>query len=59
MADLETLQITRDGQPFKNADFNFWGVTFAQDSNTFYATLGTGGRPVSDSRRRERPPGRA
>jgi hypothetical protein len=41
-ADLETFQITRDGMPFKNADFNFWGVTFAQDSNTFYATLGTG-----------------
>ena len=27
---------------FKAADFNFWGVTFAQDSETFYATLGTG-----------------
>src|SRR5206468_275555 len=22
--------------------FNFWGVTFAKDSNRFYATLGTG-----------------
>ena len=25
--------------PFKAADFNFWGVTFARDSNVFYATL--------------------
>ena len=25
------------------ADFNFWGVTFAADSDTFYATLSSGG----------------
>ena len=25
------------------ADFNVWGVTFARDSNTFYATLRTAG----------------
>ncbi|MET0830894.1 MAG: hypothetical protein ABWY62_00825, partial [Acidimicrobiia bacterium] len=28
---------------FDAVDFNFWGVTFADDSNRFYATLGTGG----------------
>ena len=42
IADLEQFAVTRDGKPFKAADFNFWGVTFAADSNTFYATLGTG-----------------
>ena len=42
-ADLEEFAVTRDGKPFKSIDFNFWGVTFAQDGNRFYATLGTGG----------------
>lgn len=42
VADLEQFAVTRDGKPFKAIDFNFWGVTFAADSNTFYATLGTG-----------------
>ncbi len=37
--DLEKLSVTRDGVPFKEKDFNFWGVTFAQDENRFYATL--------------------
>src|SRR5262249_28338647 len=32
----------KDGEPFDAPDFNFWGVTFAKDSNRFYATLGTG-----------------
>jgi hypothetical protein len=41
--DLEKLNVTKDGQPFRAADFNFWGVTFANDGHTFYATLGTGG----------------
>jgi hypothetical protein len=44
LTDLEAFQVWRDGKPFKSADFNFWGVTFARDSTTFYATLGTGGR---------------
>jgi len=42
VADLEQFAVTRDGKPFKAVDFNFWGVTFAADSNTFFATLGTG-----------------
>ena len=33
----------RDGERFRAVDFNFWGVTFAADSDRFYATLGTGG----------------
>ncbi|HSI61344.1 MAG TPA: hypothetical protein VLA16_27545, partial [Ideonella sp.] len=40
--DLESFSVTRDGAPFKAANFNFWGVTFARDANRFYATLGSG-----------------
>ena len=43
VANLEELQVFRDGAPFRAVDFNFWGVTFAADSDRFYATLGTGG----------------
>ena len=43
IGDLESWTMTRDGAPFKSADFNFWGVTFAPDGNTFYATLRTRG----------------
>lgn len=41
--DLEQFRIVRDGQTFRAVDFNFWGVTFAQDSNRFYVTLASGG----------------
>lgn len=44
VADLEQFEVFRDGRRFTRADFNFWGVTFARDSNTFYATLGTESR---------------
>jgi hypothetical protein len=44
ITDLEKFQIERDGAPFQSVDFNFWGVTFARDSDHFYATLGTGGK---------------
>jgi hypothetical protein len=40
--DLEKLSITRDGKPFRAIDFNYWGVTFANDGKRFYATLATG-----------------
>ncbi|GLY92840.1 hypothetical protein [Actinoplanes sp. NBRC 103695] len=40
---LESFAITRDGKPYRNVDVNYWGVTFARDDNTFYATLGTAG----------------
>ena len=39
---LESFAVFRNGERFRNIDFNFWGVTFARDSNRFYATLGTG-----------------
>ncbi len=40
-ADLEKFSVTRDGQPFRNKDFNFWGVTFTPDNRHFYSTLST------------------
>lgn len=38
---LETFSITLDGKPYHASDVNFWGVTFASDDDTFYATLNT------------------
>jgi hypothetical protein len=43
IGDLETFAVIRDGKPFKNQDFNFWGVTFKADGDSFYATLQTSG----------------
>jgi dipeptidyl aminopeptidase/acylaminoacyl peptidase len=43
VADLEQFEVERDGRRFKMPDFNFWGVTFAPDNDTFYATLSSGG----------------
>ena len=34
--------MTKDGQRIDRPDFNFWGVTFARDRTSFYATLATG-----------------
>jgi hypothetical protein len=42
ITDLESFAVTRYGHTFRAVDFNFWGVTFTNDSNRFYATLGTG-----------------
>lgn len=44
LGDLEQFTTFKDGKVFRRVDFNFWGVTFAADSNRFYATLGSGGR---------------
>ncbi|WP_329191655.1 MULTISPECIES: TolB-like translocation protein [unclassified Streptomyces] len=41
--NLETYAITLDGKPYRSADTNIWGVTFADDEH-FYATLATGGQ---------------
>jgi hypothetical protein len=43
LGDLEQWTVTRDGQPFKAVDFNFSGITFADDRG-LYATLQAGGR---------------
>ncbi|MGY4101456.1 hypothetical protein ACW2Q0_18170 [Nocardia sp. R16R-3T] len=40
---LEFLSVTLDDHPYTAADLNFWGVTFAADDNTFYATMSTAG----------------
>jgi len=40
---LEFLSVTLDGHPYTAADLNFWGITFAADDNTFYATMSTAG----------------
>lgn len=42
--NIEQIPLTLDGRPYRAADLNFWGVTFAADDNTFYATARTGGR---------------
>ncbi len=43
-ASLEDFAIRKDGKAYRNTDVNFWGVTFAADEWTFYATLATGGQ---------------
>lgn len=43
LADLEDFRVTRHGERIRSPDFNFWGVTFARNSDRFYATLATGG----------------
>ncbi|WP_406127460.1 TolB family protein [Streptomyces sp. NBC_00989] len=40
---LESFRIIKDGRVYHAADVNFWGVTFASDDRTFYATLATKG----------------
>ena len=44
LADLEDFKVMRGQRLVTAVDVNFWGVTFAPgDSDTFYATLATGG----------------
>jgi hypothetical protein len=44
VANLEQFSVEKDGDTIDAPDFNFWGVTFAHDDDTFYATLATGGK---------------
>ncbi|CAN5649544.1 PD40 domain-containing protein [soil metagenome] len=44
IAELEQFTVLRDGTAMSAPDFNFWGVTFTQDSDRFFATLRTAGR---------------
>jgi hypothetical protein len=44
VGELEQFRVTKDGAAFSQEDFNFWGVTFTDDANRFYATLSTDGR---------------
>jgi hypothetical protein len=43
LVNLERLHVTKDGKTFDSPDFNFWGATFAEDSDRFYATLSSRG----------------
>ena len=43
ICDLEEFSVWKDGQRIHEKDFNFWGLTFTDDGNQFYATLETGG----------------
>ncbi len=40
--NLEQFHVTDNGKTVKDANQNYWGVTFAADSDNFYATLGRG-----------------
>jgi len=42
--DLERFTLVLDGKRVSPPDRNIWGVTFAPDDKTFYATVATGGR---------------
>src|SRR4051812_44565690 len=45
LGNLEkTFAIFRGGRRLDKPDINVWGVTFASDDDTFYATVGTGGK---------------
>ncbi|MEJ2859391.1 MULTISPECIES: hypothetical protein [unclassified Saccharothrix] len=41
---IEDLPLTIDGNRYYAPDLNFWGVTFTQDDNTFYATAASKGQ---------------
>jgi hypothetical protein len=43
ITDLEKFTVSDHGRVVDAADVQYWGVTFARDSDTFYATLATGG----------------
>jgi hypothetical protein len=44
IGDLEQFTVTRGGRQVTAVDVNYWGVTFAPDSDRFYATMATGGK---------------
>jgi len=44
IADLEQFTVFRGSRQVTAADVNYWGVTFARDSDRFYATLATAGK---------------
>jgi hypothetical protein len=43
LGDLEQFELRQDGALVDAVDRNYWGVTFAADGTTFYATVATGG----------------
>ncbi|MEV0646224.1 hypothetical protein AB0I28_13265 [Phytomonospora sp. NPDC050363] len=41
--NIEDLALTWDGRAYEAADVNYWGLSFAPDDDTFYATVKTKG----------------
>ncbi|MFD4633400.1 hypothetical protein ACFVYR_33985 [Streptomyces sp. NPDC058284] len=41
--NMEEIPLTLDGRRYHAPDVNYWGVTFADDDNRFYATVSTKG----------------
>ncbi|GAV41559.1 TolB family protein [Streptomyces acidiscabies] len=41
---LEDFEVVKDGHAYASPDVNFWGVTFARDDRTFYATMASKGK---------------
>ncbi|MFG2222944.1 TolB family protein [Streptomyces sp. NPDC048644] len=41
--NMEEIPLTLDGRRYHSPDVNYWGVSFARDDNTFYATVSTRG----------------
>jgi hypothetical protein len=44
IADLEQFTVLKGDKQVTAVDVNYWGVTFARNSDLFYATLATGGK---------------
>ena len=44
IADLEDFEVMKGERQVTATDRNFWGITFARDSDRFYATMATGGK---------------
>ncbi|MGW5731910.1 MULTISPECIES: hypothetical protein [Streptomyces] len=42
--NMEEIPLTLDGRRHHSPDVNYWGVTFADDDNRFYATVSTKGK---------------
>jgi hypothetical protein len=42
--NLEQLTVWQGAERFEAVDRNFWGVTFRNDADTFFVTVGSGGR---------------
>ena len=42
LGNIESWKSTVDGRPLRSVDRNFWGVSFADDNDTFYATAASG-----------------
>jgi WD40-like Beta Propeller Repeat len=43
LGELEQFTAIQNGEPFRAADFNYWGVTFSREPGIFFATLSTAG----------------